>query len=214
MNESMISRVSRLVSGGLNAFIDAAEGVSPTLVMKEGIREVESAISEIRKELGLSIINKDKLTKSITADKKRHAELLDQIKTAISHEKEDLAEAGVGRQIDLEAQMKVMEEGLIQENKNISKLEGYITALQGKIRDMQDEVKLFEKEEKAIETTQGAENSVSKAEAAFARVAGGERKTSTPSEENEEVQKLKELGDLQRKAKIKTRMAALKSTGN
>ena len=39
MNESITSRVARLMSGSVNALVDAVESASPGLGMEEAIRE-------------------------------------------------------------------------------------------------------------------------------------------------------------------------------
>jgi len=214
MNENIVGRVSRLISGGFNALIDAAEGMSPVLVMKENVREVNSAIADIRKELGLSIVRKENINASIKNDKLKHEELKEQIAIAIEGDREDLAASGVGKQIDIEAQLNVLEEALSEEGKNINKFEGYITALQGKAREMEEAIEDFCKATEEVETAENTSNTVAKAEAAFARVSGHVGKPSSPSDKNKEVQKLKELSEMQRDTKIKTRMAGLKRIGN
>ena len=54
MSENILSRVTRLVSGSVNSIVDAVENAAPETVMREAIREVETAIDDVRAELGLA----------------------------------------------------------------------------------------------------------------------------------------------------------------
>ena len=45
MNESIANRVGRIVSGSLNALVDAVENAAPETVLKEAIREIDSAFN-------------------------------------------------------------------------------------------------------------------------------------------------------------------------
>lgn len=41
MKENMTDRVGRIISGSLNALIDAVENTSPEMLMSEAIREID-----------------------------------------------------------------------------------------------------------------------------------------------------------------------------
>ena len=51
MKESMGARVGRIISGDFNSLVDAVENAAPEVVMEQAIREVDSAIDEVRAEL-------------------------------------------------------------------------------------------------------------------------------------------------------------------
>ena len=58
MNENVTVRVGRLISGSLNALVDAVENAVPEAVMEEAIREVDSAIDDVKAELGRVVASK------------------------------------------------------------------------------------------------------------------------------------------------------------
>ena len=210
MRESIGTRVTRLISGSINALVDAAENATPQIVMQESIRELDAAIADIRQELGKEEVKKRNIEESIASDKLKHAKLLEQINVALEEEREDLAEAGVGKQIDIEAQLNVLEEELKQTQTSIKKFGDYIVALQSKKREMKEALERYKSTQKDFSASSISESSISKAEAAFNRVAGY---TSTDAVQvSEEESKLEELGELERKNRIKTRLSALKST--
>jgi phage shock protein A len=212
MNESITRRVARLISGNINALIEAAENSSPEIVMKESIREIQNAISEIKDSLGKSIVESKMISDKIKQLKEKHAQLLEQSKIALKEDREDLAKAAIAKQMDIEAQKPILEENLKEVNASIKKDEEYIIALQGKIREMEEAIKTkqtYEKEQSNnIDTTQ----KVDKAEQAFNRVSGIGGNLDKVAVE--EASKLGELADLQRNTNIEDRLAALKTTLN
>ena len=52
MSESLASRVGRIIAGGFHALVDAVENAAPESVMEQAIREIESAIADVRADLG------------------------------------------------------------------------------------------------------------------------------------------------------------------
>ena len=135
MSETIASRVGRLISGSLNAIVDAAENASPEIVMQQSIREIESVINEIRAELGKEAVSKHMLESRLAAEREKHRILAEQTLIALNENREDLAEAAVSKQMDIEAQIPVMEKNLLDATNRIQELEGYIAALQAKKRD-------------------------------------------------------------------------------
>ena len=212
MNESITRRVARLISGNINALIEAAENSSPEIVMKESIREIHDAISEIKDSLGKSIVESKMISDKIKQLKETHSQLLEQSKTALKEDREDLAKAAIARQMDIEAQKPILEENLKEVNASIKKDEEYIVALQGKIREMEDAIKVKQTYEKEQSNSADATQKVDKAQQAFNRVAGLGGNLDQVAVE--EASKLAELADLQRNTNIEDRLAALKTTLN
>ena len=62
---------------------------------------------------------------------------------ALTNERDDLAEAAVSNQLDIEAQIPILEHTITECGENERELEGYITALQAKKREMKDELKVY-----------------------------------------------------------------------
>ena len=95
MTEGLINRVKRLVSGGVNSMVDAVESAAPETVMKEAIREIDSAIDEVRDELGLAIANKHHASKRLMEANAKHEDLAEKLRLAVDQGRDDLAEAAI-----------------------------------------------------------------------------------------------------------------------
>ncbi|MCD8532544.1 MAG: PspA/IM30 family protein [Saccharospirillaceae bacterium] len=54
MSEGLLKRIGRLVSASANSLVDSLENAAPTLVMEEAIREIDSAIADVRAQLAKS----------------------------------------------------------------------------------------------------------------------------------------------------------------
>ena len=50
--KSISSRIRRIIAGTANSIVEKIEGLAPEAVLKEAIREVDSAIDEVRAEMG------------------------------------------------------------------------------------------------------------------------------------------------------------------
>ena len=230
MRERLSTRVSRIVSGSLNALVDAMESAAPELVMEEAIREIDGAADEVRAELGRTIANRHLAGKRLAEENKRHAELAAQIAVAVDQGRDDLAEAGIARQLDIEAQLPILEQAIAAANAQEQELTGYLQALQAKRREMREELtRLAERRREAAAVqasgdphagTSGGDGGgsgiagrVARAESAFERV--HERETGltgghgTPAPA--EAAKLAELEGLTRRNRIQERLAALKA---
>jgi len=209
MNETITRRVGRLISGSLNAVIDAAENASPLIVMQESIREVESAITEVRHELGKLVVQQHTTQNRIDSEQTKYQELTEQISIALKAEREDLAEAAISKQMDIEVQLPILKTTLENASKEEEELEGFIAALQAKKREMQEELTHFEKNSKDnTSTSTSAHAQASKAESAFNRVMG----MNSPKLRNTDEVKLAELEELTRKNRIQERLSKMKAT--
>lgn len=206
MSENMTRRVGRLISGSINAVIDAAENVSPVIVMQESIREVEKAIAEVRHELGKLVVQQHMTQDRLKSEENKHALLQGQITVALQENREDLAEAAISRQMDIEAQVPVLKKTLEDTSAQSKELEGFIAALQAKKREMDEELKRFKMQSEVSQEASSAEQ-VSKAEDAFNRVMG----MTTPSAKAADEAKLAELEALTRKNRIEERLRAMKA---
>jgi len=207
MNETITRRVGRLITGSLNAVIDAAENASPLIVMQESIREVEQAITDVRHELGKLVVMQATIQNRIGTEQSRHQELAQQTSVALEENREDLAEAAISKQMDIEVQLPILKNSLEDASKEMGELEGFIAALQAKKREMGEELKNFEKSSKEPSIS-SAQTRVSKAESAFNRVMG----MNTPGLTNTDETKLAELEELTRKNRIQERLSKMKAT--
>lgn len=222
MTESLKQRVGRLVAGGFNALVDAVENAAPEAVMEQSIREVDQAISEVRAELGTVEAQRHLTAKRLADDGERHDELADQARLALNEQREDLAEAAVARQIDLEAQIPVLEARLADLADDKSRLESYIGALRAKKREMTEALASYRDSRRATGTettttesntgTGTAEQRAERAGAAFDRVFRRETGLSgTTGSDTQSEARLSELDELSRRNRIQERLARLKN---
>lgn len=220
MNESITGRVSRIISGGLNALVDAVENTAPETVMEQAVREIDSAIDEVRNELGRVISNKHLANTRLMEENRKHEALSEQIEVAVKEKRDDLAGAAIAKQLDIEAQIPVLETAIADNHDEEQELERYIVALQAKQREMREELRQFRaSREKAVADTSGATASqrspnqrVEKASATFDRII--EANTGLPGSgagDRENMARLAELEELARNNRIKERLAEIKS---
>lgn len=223
MSESLTSRVGRLIAGSFHAIVNAVENAAPESVMEQAIREIDSAIADVRTDLGSVEAQRHLTAKRLAEDSARQEQLGEQARIALEQDREDLASAAVERQIDLEAQIPVLESRLSELAEDKARLEGYITALQAKKREMREALadyrRVREQQASSTGTATGSsrpgdsvEGRADRAADAFDRVfqrQTGLRGTSGSATEN--AAKLAELEELARKNRVAERLAQLKA---
>ena len=218
MSETLARRVGRMVSGGIHAVLDAAENLAPEAVMNESIREIERAVDEVRTELGRVLAQKHLATKKMADESNRHETLSDSLQAAVDAGRDDLAEAGIAEQMDIEARLPILENTIADCAAQEKELEGFIAALQAKKREMQQELQQWRAAQQsnagASGTAGGSDlnriaRNVEKSGNAFDRIMGKQNAVYNSSDAAQ-LAKLKELEDLSRNNRIAERLAALK----
>ena len=220
MSETLSRRVGRLVSGGFHALIDAAENLAPEAVMNESIREIERAVDEVRAELGKVLAQKHLAAKKMADESNRHEAIDANLQAAVNAGRDDLAEAGIAEQMDIEARLPILENTIADCAAQEKELEGFIAALQAKKREMQQQLQDWRAAQQNIDTgkTAGGNGSnlnriardAEKSGNAFDRVMGRQNSVHN-STDAAQLAKLKELEDLSRNNRIAERLAALKA---
>ncbi|HRE42519.1 MAG TPA: PspA/IM30 family protein [Terricaulis sp.] len=222
MSETLVARVKRLISGGVNSLVDAVENASPELVMREAIREVDQALDEVRDELGLVIANKHHANKRLMAASAKHEDLTENVGLAVAQGRDDLAEAAIARQLDIEAQLPVLESALHDTSARETELEGYIVALQARKREMEEDLAAYLSSREVeggpagagsrVASGRRAEKKADKAQGAFNRVLGAATGVAgTPAIDRQTATKLAELEQVKRENRIRERLAAAKA---
>lgn len=219
MSESITRRVARLVSGSVNALVDAVESSAPEAVMEQAIRELDAAIADTRSELGQQVAQKHLASKKLMEENSRYEMLAGQLEVAIANGRDDLAEAGIAQQMDIEARIPVLEASISDCANREKELEGFIQALQAKKREMKAELSAFVKSQaaKTSATVAGgnkADNATEKAERAsdaFGRVLEKASGIAGRDTALGNAGKLAELEELARKNRVAERLAALKA---
>ena len=220
MSETLSRRVGRLVSGGFHALIDAAENLAPDAVMNESIREIERAVDEVRAELGKVLAQKHLAAKKMADESNRHEAIDANLQAAVAAGRDDLAEAGIAEQMDIEARLPVLENTIADCAAQEKELEGFIAALQAKKREMQQQLQDWRAAQQSMGTGKTASGNSSdlnriardaeKSGNAFDRVMGRQNSVHS-STDAAQLAKLKELEDLSRNNRIAERLAALKA---
>jgi len=140
MADTLGARVGRIVAGGAHAIVDALEGVMPDALGQQALREVDQAIDEVRAELGKTIAARHLAAKRLTEQSGRHDELSAQIELALGQGREDLIRAALEHQLDIEAQVPVLETAVANAADRQAELEGYLSALQATRREMGEDL--------------------------------------------------------------------------
>jgi phage shock protein A len=140
MADTLGARVGRIVAGGAHAIVDALEGVIPDALGQQALREVDQAIDEVRAELGKTIAARHLAAKRLTEQSSRHDELSIQIDLALAQGREDLIRAALEHQLDIEAQVPVLETAVADATDRQAELEGYLSALQATRREMGEDL--------------------------------------------------------------------------
>jgi phage shock protein A len=221
MSDTLRQRVSRVIAGGAHALLDKIENTAPVAMLEQSVREVENIADEVRSELGRTVANRHLAQQQHLHLNREHEHLSASIGQALQCGREDLAKPAIARQIDIEAQLPVLESSLAEMTSEEKELGGFVDALMGKKREMQQAISEFEKSREAAasmgsgggRSAKPLEAKLQSAQSAFDRTY--QRQTGLDAAGRgallEQAAKLKELGDLVRENKINERLAALKT---
>jgi phage shock protein A len=213
--ESALKRIGRVIAGMTNLAVDAAEGVSPEAIITQSIREIDAAADEVRTDLGKATAERHRLESRRQQLLSEKVELDARVVVAIEEHRDDLAEFGIARQVDIEAQVGVLDRLLAETDDKIEQLAQTVDAVAASRREAEQTLKTFrasQSHENATagcasgDRTLGAMSKVARAQAAAARVTGVPASSASAN-----AQKLSELADLEREREIKARLQRLKS---
>jgi phage shock protein A len=190
--------------------------------MAQAIREVDRVIDDVRAELGRVEASKHLATTQLNKLNTDHEQLAAQIEAALAQGREDLARAGLEKQLNIEDQVPVLQKSLADQRDAGKELEGYIAALLAKKREMEQALRDFVGARASRTAGPGAaagsatgrgksEDRVANAGAVFDRVLAKQTGLSgLTSAATDDAAKLRELQDLQRANRIEERLAQLK----
>lgn len=227
MKDTIRSRIGRILTGTANTIVTKIEGLAPEVILEQAVHEVDSAIDEAKVELGRIKAQKYHVNKAMAKLNRENDEIEDQLEVAQKEGREDLLEAGVSRQLDIEDQLPALQGQMEDLSHQSDELERAITGLLGKRNEMEDE--LFEfKRNQAKAAAAGAEGAVpgapmgstsqakaERADRAFSRVmqnTTGVRRESLRAN-SEEGEKLLELSKLNKRARIEARLLERRTKG-
>lgn len=219
MADSLKTRVGRVIAGGVHALLDRLEDQAPEAVMEQALRDADSVIDDVRHELGIVAANRHLSQQQHASLNGQHARLAEQIDQAMAQGRDELVRAAVARQLDIEAQLPVLENTLSEHALQERELQGFVAALLAKKREMTEALSAFRKSRAAAmniaggATGAGAEQRIGAVTDAFDRLY--ERQTgltaTARSSTLQQSAQLKELDELVRDNKIAERIAQLKA---
>jgi phage shock protein A len=215
MADNLKTRVGRIVAGSVSALLDSIEGAAPDMIMEQALREIDGAIADVQADLGKVLADRHVATRQLADKNAKHETLSDQIALAVKQGRDDLAEAGISAQLDIEAQIPVIEQSIAAASEQERELNSFITALRAKRREMADELKTVRESKKAVASKadqSSASKKVAAAENVFERMMErhGTASGLTPSDVSN-AQKLHDLDALARGNRVAERLAKLKS---
>ncbi|TPQ33878.1 hypothetical protein C2U70_18225 [Bradyrhizobium guangdongense] len=133
--ENFLSRVGRLIAGIAYDAIEQAEGKNKLKVVSQAIREIERAENEAREALGSARAEEYRLNARRSEIEGAMTDLAAKIQGAVDDSRDDLARAGIARQMDLEAQFEVLSRAIDENNE---KIEQCVTSLRAVMSALQD----------------------------------------------------------------------------
>jgi phage shock protein A len=222
MTDTLKTRVAKVIAGGIHALLDRLEDQAPEAMMEQSIREAEVVVNDVRHELGVVSANRHLAQQQHASLNTQHARLVEQIEQGLQAGREDLARAAVARQLDIEAQLPVLESVLAEHARQENELHGFVGALQAKKREMEETLAQFRASRAPSLSTLpagtargaiGAEQRLEKVVGAFDRI--HERQTglagTTAGATVQQARQLKELDELVRENKIAERLAQIRA---
>jgi phage shock protein A len=221
MADSLRVRVARVIAGGAHALIDKIEDAAPVAMLEQSVREVDAIIDEVRAELGLIAANRHLAQQQHLSLNREHEQLAASISTALNESRDDLAKTAISRQLDIEAQLPILETSLAELGGREKEMSGFVDALLGKKREMETAIRDFESSRRAADaSTAMTANATNKmgakldaAQSSFDRTYQRQSGLSPAARGAtlEQSARLKELNDMVRDNKISERLQALKT---
>jgi len=212
LHEGILARMGRLLAAIASQTIDNAESSNKVALVKQAIREIDSGADEARYALGKSRAEEFRLKRRREELDTETANLTEKIRLALAENREDLARAGVARQIDLESQelaleraMDFIELEIDEQTKALQAMLGARREAEARLADLELSLSQHAPHETGREA--GATKTISpdRAMAAIARVTG------VPASSVLGDKELDELDRLHREKEIAARLERIKS---
>ena len=212
LHEGILARMGRLLAAIASQTIDNAESSNKVAMVKQAIREIDLGADEARYALGKSRAEEFRLKRRRDELDRETATLTEKIRLALAENREDLARAGVARQIDLESQGLALERAMDFIELEIDEQTKALQAMLGARREAEvrlADLELSLSQHAPLETGKAAAATKSispdRAMAAIARVTG------VPASSVLGDKELDELDRLHREKEIAARLERIKS---
>ena len=210
-HEGILARMGRLLAAIASQTVDNAEGANKVAIVKQAIREIDAGADEARTALGKSRAEEFRLKSRQREMGDEATALGEKIRVAIAEGRDDLARAGVARQIDVESQGAALARALEVVDLEIEEQTKALQAMLGARREAERRLADLEKSllqhspEEVGQQRQGARTATAeRAMAAITRVTG------VPAAGAHGGQDLDELDRLHRETAITARLQQIK----
>jgi phage shock protein A len=213
LHEGILARMGRLLAAIASQTIDNAESSNKVALVKQAIREIDAGADEARYALGKSRAEEFRLKRRREELDAEVAGLTEKIRLALAENREDLARAGVARQIDLESQgialeraMDFIELEIDEQTKALQAMLGARREAEVRLADLEASLARHSQEETGRPASATKTASADRAMAAIARVTG------VPASSVLGDRGLDELDRLHREKEIAARLERIKSS--
>jgi phage shock protein A len=209
LHEGILARMGRLLAAIASQTIDTAENSNKVALVKQAIREIDAGADEARRALGKSRAEEFRLKRRQDELNAEVAGLTQKIRFAIAENRDDLARAGVARQIDLESQGLALERAIDFIELEIDEQTKALQAMLGARREA--EARLADLEQSLVVHETGRQVSATNTMSAERAMAAIARVTGVPASSVLGDKELDELDRLHREKEIAARLERIKS---
>jgi phage shock protein A len=140
MSESLFNRVRRLVSADSAALLSTLSGPAGVAAMRRAIGEVGQAAEDARVALAEAVAGHRQAERQIKLTGQHLAQLAEKAELALSWGREELAAAALSRQIDLEAQLPLLEAAQAGAAAEAARLAACVEALEARRVELESEL--------------------------------------------------------------------------
>jgi phage shock protein A len=219
MGDSIFVRVQKVVTGGLDSAVGAAEQLSGTSLMRQAIRDMEDAVAKARAQAEGAREKRLHAEHQIAGAREQLATLKEQARFALSKGREDLAEAAIARQIEIEAHVARLAKAQQEAAEEERRLEESRTTLNQRKGKMEEELAAFQSARRAAALDEAApgrpearvERRAEQAETAFRRAMAAAGGVAGEAPTAETAARVAEIEALQKEAAVAERLAALRA---
>ena len=212
LHEGILARMGRLLAAIASQTVDNAENSNKVALVKQAIREIDAGADEARYALGKSRAEEFRLKRRQDELNAEVAGLTQKIRLAIAENRDDLARAGVARQIDLESQGIALERAIDfieleidEQTKALQAMLGARREAEVRLADLEQSLARHAPQETGRQMSATNTTSAERAMAAIARVTG------VPASDVLGDKELDELDRLHREKEIAARLERIKS---
>lgn len=213
MAEPFLKRVQRIVSAGLESAADAAERANGTSMMRHAVREVEQSIDRLHERRTKAEQRRSQAEEQRKRAAERGARLEADARLALAKGREDLAEAAVTQQMELEAGLAALRQQERDAVAEAARIDTAIAELSLRKSEMAAELAAVEAARKTAQASGSdpkVDLKVKRAEAAFERARAAAGAHATVGSEPTSLAEA-EIAALRREDAVAERLVAMKA---